>query len=84
MDAEMNKIPSRRPMIEMCMASTLDKTLTPDPNHHVVSLFTQYTPIKLGEEQRDWTDEDRKNYAEGQIFKTIENYTMNRYWYAFY
>jgi len=74
LEAEVEKIPSRKPMIEMCMASTLDKTLTEDPNHHVVSLFTQYTPIKLGKEQRDWTPQDKIDYAEGQIFKTIDRY----------
>ncbi|XP_075655777.1 uncharacterized protein LOC142625908 isoform X3 [Castanea sativa] len=40
-----NGLPSRRPVMEMTIPSSLDKTLSP-PGKHVVSLFTQYTPYK--------------------------------------
>merc|ERR1719219_994134 len=76
LDAENHGKPSEFPMIEMCMASSLDKTLTENPNHHVASLFTQYTPIKLKDENgnlRPWNAEDKKAYAE-KIFNTVERY----------
>ncbi|KAB1214574.1 Pyridine nucleotide-disulfide oxidoreductase domain-containing protein 2 [Morella rubra] len=40
-----NGLPSRRPVMEMTIPSSLDKTISP-PGKHVVSLFTQYTPYK--------------------------------------
>lgn len=45
MDAQ-NGIPSRRPMIELTIPSSLDPTLAPK-GHHVASLFVQYTPYTL-------------------------------------
>ncbi|CAJ0951836.1 unnamed protein product [Ranitomeya imitator] len=36
--------PSERPMIELCIPSSLDPTLAP-PGCHVISIFSQYTPI---------------------------------------
>ncbi|XP_050291401.1 uncharacterized protein LOC126732532 isoform X3 [Quercus robur] len=40
-----NGLPSRTPVMEMTIPSSLDKTLSP-PGKHVVGLFTQYTPYK--------------------------------------
>ncbi|KAI5706721.1 hypothetical protein M8J76_016737 [Diaphorina citri] len=64
-------IPSRRPMIEMVLPSSLDNTLSP-PGHHVCLLFTQFTPYKLAGD-RDWTEEDKANYATN-VFSCIEQY----------
>lgn len=77
LDAETECIPSRLPMIEMCMASALDNTLTEKEGHHVISCFTQYTPIQLSDGKggvREWTAEDKRAYAEDNIFKTIDRY----------
>ena len=50
-----------RPLMEMCIASSLDPTLAP-AGCHVASLFTQYTPYHI--EGREWTDEDKTSYAD--------------------
>ncbi|KAG2239129.1 hypothetical protein Bca52824_089989 [Brassica carinata] len=44
-DAE-NGLPSRRPVIEMTIPSTLDNTISPPGTKHVINLFIQYTPYK--------------------------------------
>lgn len=49
--------PSQRPMIELCIPSSLDPTLAP-PGCHVVSLFTQYTPYTLAG-GKVWDDQKR-------------------------
>ncbi|XP_039630524.1 pyridine nucleotide-disulfide oxidoreductase domain-containing protein 2 isoform X1 [Polypterus senegalus] len=64
-------LPSGRPVIEMCIPSSLDPTLAP-PGCHVISLFTQYTPYLLHGE-RHWTEEDRNAYAD-TVFDSIEQY----------
>jgi Phytoene dehydrogenase and related proteins len=58
-------------MIEMVLPSSLDNTLSP-PGHHVCLLFTQFTPYKLAGD-RDWTEEDKANYATN-VFSSIEQY----------
>ncbi|KAL4231243.1 Pyridine nucleotide-disulfide oxidoreductase domain-containing protein 2 [Mactra antiquata] len=62
---------SRRPMIEMTIPSSLDPTLAPD-GHHVVLLFTQYTPYHL-ENGQVWDEEQRNAYAD-LVFDSIEDY----------
>nr|XP_039257173.1 pyridine nucleotide-disulfide oxidoreductase domain-containing protein 2-like [Styela clava] len=62
---------SRRPMIELCIPSTVDTTLAPK-GHHVLSVFTQYTPYYLNGTQ-EWTDSDRDDYRK-IVFKSIEDY----------
>ncbi|XP_076819822.1 pyridine nucleotide-disulfide oxidoreductase domain-containing protein 2-like [Clavelina lepadiformis] len=64
-------IPSTRPMIEMCIPSSIDPTLAP-PGHHVISLFTQYTPFYLNGDQK-WTENDKANYA-STVFSRIDDY----------
>ena len=51
-----------RPMIEMTIPSSLDPTLAPE-GHHVVLLFTQYTPYNLAD-GKTWTDAERNKYAD--------------------
>ncbi|NP_001088589.1 pyridine nucleotide-disulphide oxidoreductase domain 2 L homeolog [Xenopus laevis] len=64
-------IPSTRPMIELCIPSSLDPTLAP-PGCHVISLFTQYTPYTLSE-GRQWNEEEKNLYAD-MVFDWIEKY----------
>uniref|UniRef100_UPI00358F167E pyridine nucleotide-disulfide oxidoreductase domain-containing protein 2-like isoform X2 n=1 Tax=Myxine glutinosa TaxID=7769 RepID=UPI00358F167E len=64
-------IPSKRPLIEMCIPSVLDTTLAP-PGKHVVLLFTQYTPYLLAG-GRAWEQVDRDMYAD-RVFDCIEEY----------
>ena len=51
---------SSRPMLELCIPSSLDPTLAP-LGCHVMSIFSQYTPYKLNGER--WTEEKREEYA---------------------
>ncbi|KAL4645097.1 hypothetical protein ACB092_02G212000 [Castanea dentata] len=66
-----NGLPSRRPVMEMTIPSSLDKTLSP-PGKHVVSLFTQYTPYKPSD--GSWEDPVyRESYAQ-RCFNLIDEY----------
>ncbi|XP_073537441.1 pyridine nucleotide-disulfide oxidoreductase domain-containing protein 2 isoform X2 [Phyllobates terribilis] len=63
--------PSERPMIELCIPSSLDPTLAP-PGCHVISIFSQYTPYTLSE-GRQWNEDERNKYADS-VFDWIEKY----------
>uniref|UniRef100_A0A452VCD3 Pyridine nucleotide-disulfide oxidoreductase domain-containing protein 2 n=1 Tax=Ursus maritimus TaxID=29073 RepID=A0A452VCD3_URSMA len=67
----MEGLPSHRPMIELCIPSSLDPTLAP-PGCHVVSLFTQYTPYTLAG-GKVWDEQERSTYAD-RVFDCIEAY----------
>ena len=49
-----------RPLLELCLPSSLDPTLAP-PGCHVASIFSQYTPYHL---EGGWTEEARERYAQ--------------------
>lgn len=56
-----------RPVIEMTIPSSKDPTLAPE-GHHVVLLFTMYTPYQLSG-GRAWDDTTRNQYADcGTLF----------------
>ena len=40
--------PSQRPIVEMTIPTSVDKTLAPE-GHHILSLFVQYAPYELAE-----------------------------------
>ncbi|XP_071827699.1 pyridine nucleotide-disulfide oxidoreductase domain-containing protein 2-like isoform X1 [Apostichopus japonicus] len=61
----------KRPMIELCIPSTVDPTLAPE-GHHVLSFFTQYTPYHLSN-GREWDEETKKAYAD-IVFDAVEQY----------
>ncbi|XP_030058772.1 pyridine nucleotide-disulfide oxidoreductase domain-containing protein 2 isoform X2 [Microcaecilia unicolor] len=63
--------PSDRPMIELCIPSSLDPTLAP-PGCHVLSIFVQYTPYTLAKD-REWDEQEKNNYAD-TVFDWIEKY----------
>ncbi|GMY11526.1 pyridine nucleotide-disulfide oxidoreductase domain-containing protein 2-like isoform X1 [Fagus crenata] len=66
-----NGLPSRRPVMEMTIPSSLDKTISP-PGKHVVSLFTQYTPYKPSD--GGWENPTyRESYAQ-RCFNLIDEY----------
>ncbi|XP_012999033.1 pyridine nucleotide-disulfide oxidoreductase domain-containing protein 2 isoform X2 [Cavia porcellus] len=64
-------LPSCRPMIELCIPSSLDSTLAP-PGCHVISLFTQYTPYTLAG-GKIWDKQEKNAYAD-KVFDCIEAY----------
>lgn len=46
-------LPSQRPIVEMTIPTSVDRTIAPD-GEHILSLFVQYAPYKLAE--GDWDD----------------------------
>ncbi|KAK8607520.1 hypothetical protein V6N13_053253 [Hibiscus sabdariffa] len=58
-----NGLPSKRPIMEMTIPSSLDKTVSPT-GKYVVGLFTQYTPYKPSD--ASWENPTyRESYAKG-------------------
>ncbi|XP_038071095.1 pyridine nucleotide-disulfide oxidoreductase domain-containing protein 2-like [Patiria miniata] len=60
-----------RPMIEMTIPSSMDRTIAPE-GCHVVTLFTQYTPYHLANGEQ-W-DEKKKNEYADLVFDNVEDY----------
>ena len=58
---------ARKPMIEMVIPSSLDRTLAP-PDHHVILLFCQYFPI-----DRQTNNITKEKYAD-VVLDSIEEY----------
>ncbi|KAJ0236660.1 hypothetical protein HA466_0253670 [Hirschfeldia incana] len=69
-DAE-NGLPSRRPVIEMTIPSSLDNTISP-PGKHVINLFIQYTPYKPSD--GTWEDPVYREAFAQRCFKLIDEY----------
>ena len=59
-EMELRFLLSARPMLELCIPSSMDPTIAP-PGCHVLSIFSQYTPYAL--HTGPWTDQDREEYA---------------------
>ena len=68
----LQKKPSKYPIIEMTIPSSLDKTISPE-GKHVVQLFTQYAPYEL-ENGKSWDDEGRKEEYAKSCYDIIEKY----------
>ncbi|AED95829.1 putative amine oxidase, FAD/NAD(P)-binding domain superfamily [Arabidopsis thaliana] len=66
-----NGLPSRRPVIEMTIPSTLDNTISP-PGKHVINLFIQYTPYKPSD--GSWEDPTYREAFAQRCFKLIDEY----------
>ncbi|MCO5563317.1 hypothetical protein L7F22_016957 [Adiantum nelumboides] len=64
-------LPSQRPIIEMTIPSSLDRTISP-PGQHVINLFVQYTPysLKVG----DWKSPSVREKFSSSCFNLIEEY----------
>ncbi|CAM1296679.1 PYROXD2 (predicted) [Pycnogonum litorale] len=70
-DAIFKGIPSQRPMIEMVIPSSKDKTLAP-PGCHVCLLFTQFTPYGLNDGEI-WDESNKEKYAQ-RVFQQVDEY----------
>ncbi len=64
--------PSQRPIVEMTIPTSVDKTLAPD-GHHILSLFVQYAPYELAE----GTWEDIKEEFADRCIAEIARYAPN-------
>ncbi|KAL0478428.1 pyridine nucleotide-disulfide oxidoreductase domain-containing protein [Acrasis kona] len=63
--------PSKVPIIEMTIPSSLDHTLAPE-GKHVVQLFIQYAPYTLS--KGTWDDPGRREAFANSVYDTIEQY----------
>jgi phytoene dehydrogenase-like protein len=60
--------PSERPILEMTMATSVDRTIAP-PGKHLLSMFVQYAPYKLA--QGSW-DDIKESFADRCIEELAE------------
>ncbi|MGQ0698713.1 MAG: phytoene desaturase family protein [Panacagrimonas sp.] len=65
-------MPSKKPVIEMVIPTSVDTTLAP-PGHHIVNLFVQYAPYTLS--RGSW-DEEREVFADRCVAQ-IDEYAPN-------
>ena len=63
-------MPSREPVVECCMPSSLDSTIVP-PGKHLMSMFVQYAPYKL--KAGPWTEAVKDEFAD-RCFAVVERY----------
>lgn len=63
-----------RPVIEMTIPSSVDRTIVDSADGHVVLLFTQYTPFSP--KDGEWTEEKKTEYAK-HVFSEIDAYAPN-------
>lgn len=64
-------LPSQRPVIEMTIPSSLDKTISP-PGKHVINLFIQYTPYQPSD--GSWQDAAYRESFAKRCFSLIDEY----------
>jgi phytoene dehydrogenase-like protein len=64
--------PSERPILEMTMATSVDRTIAP-PGKHLLSIFVQYAPYKLAD--GSW-DDIKENFAD-RCVETLAEYAPN-------
>jgi len=62
--------PSKVPVVECCLPSSLDETVAP-PGKHLMSMFVQYAPYKL--KDGPWTEAIKNDFAD-RCFDIIEQY----------
>jgi phytoene dehydrogenase-like protein len=64
--------PSRHPIIEMTIPTSVDRTLAP-PGRHILSLFVQYAPYKLASGTWDTIKEDFADRCIAEIARYAPN-----------
>jgi phytoene dehydrogenase-like protein len=64
--------PSERPILEMTMATSVDRTIAPE-GKHLLSIFVQYAPYKLAE--GSW-DDIKESFAD-RCIETLAEYAPN-------
>lgn len=71
LDAYVHRRCSARPVIEMTLPTSLDKTLAP-PGTHVAQLFVQYAPFDLDPSVGSWEDEGFKRAFARRVYSIID------------
>ncbi len=62
-----------RPLIEMTIPSSLDKTISP-PGQHVAQLFVQYAPYDLDPKHGSWNDPVFKSAFVDRCLKIVDEF----------
>lgn len=70
-DAKLGQ-PSQRPIVEMTIPTSVDRTLTPE-GHHILSLFVQYAPYELA----DGSWDNRKEEFADRCIAEVARYAPN-------
>lgn len=70
-DAKYGK-PSQRPIVEMTIPTSVDRTLAP-PGHHILSLFVQYAPYQLADGSWDDVKEEFADRCIAEIARFAPN-----------
>jgi phytoene dehydrogenase-like protein len=65
--------PSQRPVIEMTIPTSVDRTLAP-PGHHIVNLFVQYAPYRLAAGNWDTLKETFADRCVNEIGRYAPNF----------
>lgn len=66
-------IPATRPVLEMTIPSSLDKTIAP-PGKHVVQLFVQFAPYDVNPKVGTWADPAFKEAFADRCFKIVDEF----------
>lgn len=66
-------MPATRPIIEMTIPSSLDRTISP-PGKHVVQFFVQYAPYEVDPKYGNWADEGFKNAFADRVFSIVDEF----------
>jgi phytoene dehydrogenase-like protein len=66
-------MPASRPVIEMTIPSSVDRTISP-PGQHVVQLFVQFAPYQLDSKVGNWADPALKNAFADRCFDIVEEF----------
>lgn len=70
--------PASRPVIEMTIPSSLDKTLIPlGSDHHIVQFFIQYVPYDINSSHGSWEDEKFKQAYANNIFNIVDEFCVD-------
>ncbi len=65
-------VPSREPILEMTMPTSVDDTLAP-PGKHLLSMFVQYAPYRLADQSWDAIKEDFADRCVEQVARFAPN-----------
>eukprot|EP01060_Flectonema_neradi_P005353 TRINITY_DN13552_c0_g1_i1.p1 TRINITY_DN13552_c0_g1~~TRINITY_DN13552_c0_g1_i1.p1 ORF type:complete len:789 (+),score=129.39 TRINITY_DN13552_c0_g1_i1:78-2369(+) len=69
-------MPATRPVIEMTIPSSVDKTISP-PGQHVVQLFVQFAPYDLDPKVGNWANPSFKKAFVDRCFSIVDEFAPN-------
>jgi phytoene dehydrogenase-like protein len=66
-------MPATRPVVEMTIPSSVDRTIAP-PGQHVVQLFVQFAPYAIDPKIGHWADPNFKNAFADRVFSIVDEF----------